>query len=337
VKNKLIKILIFVVAITLSSFLTYNFLRGLLTAPVNPMSAELVNIEVGQGKGLSQIAQDLKSKNLIRSVFGFKLLSRIAFESTTIKAGEYELSPKMTPKDILKKLITGDVIKRRVLVKEGANIWEIASALEQAGVVSKSDFIKEATDPGFLRKAGIDSPSFEGYLFPETYFFSRPITAQEVIWQMFELGEKKWTEEYSNQMDALLMTRQEVLTLASIIQKESGDENEMPLVSSVFHNRIKKGMKFQSDPTVIYGIPNFNGNLTKLDLETDHPFNTYTREGFPIGPISNPGEKAIRAALFPRASNYLYFVGNGKGSHIFSETLDEHNKAVYQYQIKPNS
>jgi UPF0755 protein len=334
--SRFIKITVFLVCVIGSVFITLSFLRQTFTAPLDPNQTKIEIFEIAQGKGLTQIAQELRDRALIRSVFGMKMLAKLLYDSATVKAGEYELSASMTPKEILKKLISGDIIKRRVLVKEGATVWEIAQALDQAGVVTKSDFLHEVTDAGFLKKAGITAPSFEGYLFPETYFFSRPITSQEVIWQMFELAEKKWTEEYSNQMEALSLTRHDILTLASMIQKESASEDEMPLVSSVFHNRMKQGMKMQCDPTVIYGIPNFNGNLTKEDLETDHPYNTYTRYGLPIGPISNPGEKAIRAALFPRASNYLYFVGDGKGRHVFSENLKDHNQAVQEYQIKPN-
>lgn len=327
-----VRVAILVVPPFLAILVTFLILRNMLFLPVDANQEEIVRLEIAQGKGFSQIAADLKERDLIRSVFGLKVLARLKNSGGTIKAGEYELSASMTPRDILKKLVSGDVVKRKVLVKEGATIWDIANSLDQAGVITKDEFLSASTDKTFLDKAGIQGPSFEGYLFPETYFFSRPISPHDVIWTMFEEGEKHWTEEFSNQLDKLMLTRHDLLTLASIIEKESGNFEEMPLVSSVFHNRLRDGMKLQSDPTVIYGITNFNGNITKADLENPHPYNTYTRPGLPPGPIANPSENAVRAALFPRTTNYYYFVADGKGRHIFSSNLKDHNEAVNQYQ-----
>ena len=152
---------------------------------------------------------------------------------------------------------------------------------------------------------------------------------------MLEEGEKRWIPEFTERADLLRMSRHEVLTFASIVEKESGNTSEQPLVSSVFHNRLQQGMRLQSDPTVIYGVPNFDGNLTKAHLETVTPYNTYTNPGLPPGPIANPGESAIRATLFPAQTNFLFFVADGKGGHVFSTTLAEHNEAVRRYQIEP--
>lgn len=323
---------IIVIPPLVAAFVTFLILRHTLFLPVDRGSDELMRIEIAQGKGFSQIAAMLKEQNLIRSVVGLKILARLKSSGETIKAGEYELARSMTPREILKKLVSGDVVKRKVLVKEGATIAEIAAAVEQAGVVTRDEFLAAATDKSYLQKANVPGSSFEGYLFPETYFFSRPITARDVIWTMFEEAEKHWSADFSNKLDALMLSRHDLLTLASIIEKESGNFEEMPLVSSVFHNRLREGMKLQSDPTVIYGIPNFNGNLTRADLERAHPYNTYVRSGLPPGPIANPSEPAIRAALFPANTNFFYFVSDGNGKHVFSETLREHNEAVNQYQ-----
>lgn len=291
--------------------------------------------EISEGKGLSHIAIELKEKGVIKSILALKILARITSENLTIQAGEYELSGSMTPKQILMKLLSGDTKKRRVVFKEGATLWDMARALEEAGVCKKEDFITAATNPSELKRLEVRAPSFEGYLFPNTYELSRPVSIPKLIVKMFEEAETRWPEVYTQQAEILGIDRDRILILASMIQKEAGDVSEMPKISSVFHNRLKQGMKLQCDSTVIYGIRDFNGNLTKVDLETDTPYNTYTRYDLPIGPIGNPGEDAIRAALFPEATNYLYFVANGKGKHIFSDNLKDHNAAVQEYQVKP--
>jgi UPF0755 protein len=220
-------------------------------------------------------------------------------------------------------------------VKEGASIWEIGQLLQQVGILPRAEFEAILTDPAALKDAGIEGASFEGYLFPETYQFPRNTRPQKIVSTMVEQLDKIWKPEWNARLTELGMTKHQILTLASIIEKETGSADEQPLISSVFHNRLKKKMKLQADPTVIYGIPNFNGNLTKEDLGTPTPYNTYVIEGLPPGPIANPGKKAIEAALYPANTEYLYFVADGQGKHIFSENLENHNQAVNDYQKKP--
>jgi len=216
-----------------------------------------------------------------------------------------------------------------VTLKEGQTMLDLAVALEEAGVIKKEAFVPSLTDPDLLAKAGLNVSSFEGYLFPETYLFSRPIDAAHIIWRMLEEGEKRWTTEFANRADELRMSRHEILILASIVEKESGLADEQPRIASVFHNRLSQGMKLQADPTVIYGIPNFNGNITKENLQNaDNSYNTYMHFGLPPGPICNPSETAIHATLFPETTNYLFFVSDGNGRHLFSTTLQEHNENV---------
>jgi UPF0755 protein len=187
-----------------------------------------------------------------------------------------------------------------------------------------------------LKELGIAGTSLEGYLFPDTYQFPRNTSAKKIVVAMNDQLQKRWLPEWDDRLKQLSMTKHQALTLASIIEKESGGVAEQPVISSVFHNRLKKGMKLQADPTVIYGIPNFNGNITKEDLQTPTPYNTYVITGLPPGPIANPGVSAIKAALYPVTTNYLYFVANGQGGHIFSETLDDHNELVNAYQKNPS-
>lgn len=329
--SRVIKIFFLVIPAVITAIITLGILRNMLFQPVAPGTRDVVRIEISQGKGLSQIALDLKDKGVIRSVFGLKLLARLKSSGSTIKAGEYELSPSMSPNEVLKKLVSGDIIKRKILVKEGASISEIANSVEQAGLLSKEEFLTAAKDKAMLDKYGVLAQSFEGYLYPDTYFFSRPTTAQEVLWTMFHEAENHWDPKFSDQCDLMHMSRHQVLTLASIVEKETGRTDEMPIIASVFMNRLQQNWKLESDPTVIYGLQNYNGNITKADLQNPHPYNTYQHFGLPPGPIANPSEKAIRAVLFPRATNFMFFVADGTGGHTFSVTLKEHNEAVAKY------
>lgn len=314
-----------------AAFITYLILRSLFLVPADSSRTEAISVEVGPGMSFGDIANTLKEKGLVKRAWTLRLMSRLRKADTKINSGEYSLSPSMTQKEILTKLISGDVIKRTILIKEGMNIWEIAKAINESGLLTEEEFKKALVDPELLRKWGVPGKSFEGYLFPNTYYFSRPISPEEVIGTFIKEGEKNWDDSFTSKADEYRFSRHDILTLASIIEKESGNKDEQPLISSVFHNRLKEGMKLQSDPTVIYGIANFNGNLTRQDLETPTAYNTYTNFGLPPGPIGNPGLSAIKAALNPAYSNFLFFVADGRGGHKFSTTLRDHNTAVAQY------
>ncbi len=328
-----IKISLVLIAPLVVAFTTYMTLNHLLFTPVMPGNQSKVLIEIESGKSFRDVARLLESKGVVRRWWCIDVVARLRRDDKGIKAGEYEVSSGMTPTEILKKLVSGEVFKRTVVIKEGVSIWNIGALVEEAGLIKKTEFDSALTDPELLSIAGISAKSFEGYLFPNTYNFSRPITARDVIWAMLTLGEKHWTDEFSKKSDTLLMSRHEILTLASIIEKESGNFEEQPLISSVFHNRLREGMRLQADPTVIYGIEDFDGNLTKKHLQDEeNRYNTYVHYGLPPAPIGNPGENAIKSALFPTPSEYLFFVADGKGSHVFSTTLQEHNEAVNKYQ-----
>lgn len=330
--------LFFVVLPLALALAVYFYLYNIFLKPVDLSSTQSILIEIPAGQtSFRETFQALQDKGVIRSARGLNLLARIRGDDKRIKAGEYDLSPALAPREILNKFVSGDVVKRVVLVKEGASAFEVGAVIEAAGLASRAEFEHGVVDPVLLARAGIPSQSFEGYLFPETYYFSKPLTVKDIIWRMMEEGERRWKQEFSDRAAELSMTRHEILTLASIIQKESGKVDEQPIISSVFHNRLKEDMKLQSDPTVIYGIPNFDGNLTRAQLETPTPYNTYVNFGLPPGPIGNPGDSAIVAALYPATTSYLFFVADGTGKHVFSTTLDEHNTAVQKYQIRHES
>ena len=309
-----------------------RFLQTVFLTPIDSADTTPVFVEIAPGKSFRAIAQDIESKKLIRYWWSLEVLGRIRKQAAVISVGEYELSRSMNATEILEKLSKGDTFKRRITIKEGASIWGIGSIIEEAGLGTKADFEKVVTDPQVIGQLGIQAASLGGYLFPETYLFSKPITVLQIVRRLVEQGNRMWDSRLRSQAESIHLSRHEVLTLASIIEKETGMVTEQGIISSVFHNRLKQGMKLQTDPTVIYGIPNFNGNLTKADLEKPSPYNTYVNYGLPPGPIANPGKSAIEAALFPSTTQFLYFVADGTGGHFFSTTLAEHNQAVNRFQ-----
>lgn len=311
---------------------TFLYLRTAFLSPIDATDKKTELVEIAPSKTSRDISNLLKEKKLVRSVWPLVLLARLNGYDTKFRAGEFELSRSMSVIEILQKLISNQIYKRKVLIKEGMSVWQIGEVVEQAGVISKLEFDTALTDKNLLSKAGIHGDSFEGYMFPETYNFSRPITAEEVIWTTMQEGEKRWPEEFTERADLLKMSRHEVLILASIVEKESGNIEEQPLVSSVFHNRLRQNMPLQSDPTVAYGLQKYGQAPSSDDLEISTPYNTYLNKGLPPGPICNPGEPAIRATLFPPETAYLYFVADGNGAHIFSTNLAEHNAAVDRYR-----
>lgn len=328
-------IIIFCIIPVITGYYSYYYVQNRYFTAADPENKTTVMVTIEPGKGMKEIAEFLAGYGLIKDAWGFALLARLRNQDTQMHAGEYQLAPSMSPQEILLKISNGEIFKRKVLIKEGATLVQIAEAVDAAGLVSTTEFIRETKNIERMRKLGIPaSVSLEGYLFPQTYFFSRPATAAQIIEAMISEGGKTWTPEYNARGNELKMSRHDVLTLAAIIEKESGVVAEQPIISSVFHNRLGLGMKLQSDPTVIYGIKDYNGNITKEDLQTPTPYNTYTNFGLPPGPICSPGATAIKAALYPANSSALFFVANGHGAHVFSTTLAEHNENVAKYQLK---
>jgi len=248
-----------------------------------------------------------------------------------IKAGEYHLNTHMSPLSVLDILRKGRIITHAVTIPEGFTRKQIAEALAQKGLVSKKEFLRFTADPEVVKNYGISASTLEGYLYPDTYHFARNLTAKAIV----EVMVKRFREAFDplrERAAELGIDVEEVVTLASIVEKETGLADERPLIASVFLNRLRKGIRLASDPTVIYGIRDFNGNLTRDDLMTRTPYNTYMIKGLPAGPIANPGIASIRAVLYPAETDYLYFVSKNDGSHYFSKTLSEHNQAVRKYQ-----
>lgn len=291
------------------------------------------DLAVSPGQSLAATAEMLQRHRLISSAFKFRMLARLEGYDRRLKAGEYSLSSSMSPRDILERMAKGWVRLHRVTIPEGYSISQIAGQVEKAELAAAADIVQRAKDPAYARAQGIRAPSLEGYLFPETYLFPRTVTADGVITAMLQAFRSAFPPEWEQRAAELGFTVNEAVTLASIIEKETGDPSERSLISSVFHNRLKRGMRLETDPTVIYGLTNFDGNLTRKHLETPTPFNTYIIGGLPPGPIASPGKEALKAALYPAQTDYLFFVSKNNGTHHFSSNLADHNRAVQQYQV----
>ncbi len=288
---------------------------------------------VREGATLNVVAGELESQGIIRGKRLFLLWARLMGYSRSIKAGEYRLSSAMPPLKILETLSKGIVITHPVTIPEGFTIKQIGELLEEKGLVNNEEFLAITGDPDVAKRYGISGQSLEGYLYPDTYQFGRGLSSMTIVDVMVK---HFWevTGPFRKKIEQSGMTIEEVITLASIVEKETGRAEERHIIASVFLNRLKKRMRLETDPTVIYGIKDFNGNLKKKHLTQRTPYNTYVIRGLPPGPIANPGKEAIEAVLFPAKTDYLYFVSKNDGTHYFSKTLKEHNKAVQKYQKK---
>jgi UPF0755 protein len=301
-----------------------------LMSPADKGGAEQVFL-VKERASLKEVAAELERTGLITNKTLFVLWTKVKGYGKDIRAGEYSLSPAMAPVQLLEILRKGLVILHPVTIPEGFNRQQVAEALAAKGLADKKRFLELTQDAALLRQYGISGPSFEGYLFPDTYHFSRGTPAPAILDAMVKRFRQVVTP-LQEKSQGTGMKFEEVVILASIVEKETGRPEERPLIASVFLNRLRLGMRLESDPTVIYGIENFGGDLKKKDLTEKTPYNTYVIHGLTPGPIANPGIESIRAVIEPAKSDYLYFVSRNDGSHHFSKTLSEHNRAVDIYQ-----
>ncbi len=298
-------------------------------------SRELV-VSIPEGASAATIASILEHEGAIRSAKAFlwtlKLKSRLQpSQPVLLKAGEMALDPSLPVWDTIDLLAKGRYKLYPFTVPEGKNIFEIAQLVEKAGLGSRADFLALCRNKAFIASLGLDADSLEGYLFPETYNFPKGMELQSIIKTMTEAFFKIWPK-YSAAAEEKGLSLHEVVTLASLVEKETGAPEERPIIAGVFFNRLARKMKLQTDPTIIYGLTEFSGTITKKDINTPHPYNTYIIPGLPPGPIANPGEAAISAVVKPDIVPYLYFVSKNDGTHEFSRTLAEHNRAVQKYQ-----
>lgn len=295
----------------------------------------VVIVDVAEGSSLSRIADDLARSHVVTNARLFAFYARLKGAQSRLKAGAYQLTDAMPPAEILRKMLNGEVFVERFAVPEGYSIYQLAELLESRRMFSKDSFLAACRDKELLKELNIRANSVEGYLYPSTYDVPKKMSAEDLIRLMVKNFARVYAERFEARVNASGMKRGEILTLASMIEKEARQPSERPLISSVFHNRLTKGMRLQSDPTAIYGVRAFGGKVAKQDVLRGSPYNTYLIHGLPPGPIGNPSAEAIEAALNPAQTDYLYFVARQDGSHLFTRSLDEHNKGVNKY-LKAN-
>ncbi|MBF0498289.1 MAG: endolytic transglycosylase MltG [Deltaproteobacteria bacterium] len=286
---------------------------------------------IKKGTGITGLAGQLTDEGLIGSRNLFVVLVGLTGQRGKIKAGEYELSPTMSPWQILEILVLGKVFIHRVTIPEGFTSKQIGLRLAQEGLISDKVFMSKVNDAAYAASLGMPGPTLEGYLFPDTYNLTRSLDEDDIIKLMTDRFKKAFAR-YQARTPPVNLTLRQAVILASIIEKETGQSEEKPRVASVFTNRLARDMPLQSDPTVIYGLNDYDGRLTKRQLTADTPYNTYTRKGLPPTPIANPGQSSLEAVFFPAKGKDLYFVSKNDGTHYFSRTLQEHNQAVTTYQ-----
>lgn len=300
-------------------------------------TSDKVIVTIETGMSVRRISTLLHEQKIIPNPHLFIWVWRLLYASHPIQAGEYEFLPEEKPADILRKLTSGGVILHSVTIPEGWERKQITRLISEKFSLSL-DRLNDLTVTGTnLLPDGLIVTDLEGFLFPDTYLFPRTVQENIIIQTMVRKFFSVFTDTWKSRAEEIGLSMLEVVTLASLIEKETGVGDERALIASVYHNRLKKKMRLQCDPTVIYGLPDFDGNLTKKDLEYDSPYNTYKYAGLPPGPICSPGKGALEAALYPESTLFLYFVAKGdkSGRHVFSKTLAEHNRAVYKEQILP--
>ena len=303
----------------------------LLAAPAGTRAGR-VEVRIPAGSDLRQIARALEQSGVLASPQAFLLAARIGGFERRLRPGDYRFESGQTLPALLKALLEGRGRSAGVTIPEGWRLEQIAERLAAAGLCGREPFLAAAHDPALLRELGIAAPSAEGFLFPETYSFPLPAEPADIIRAMHRQFAKVWSE-LSAEAPPTNLTPLQAVTLASIVERETAAPGERALVAAVFLNRLRIGMPLQADPTVIYGIAGFDGNLRRRDLTAPNPYNTYVIRGLPPGPIAGPGRSSLEAVLRPAAVDYLYFVARADGTHQFSRTLQEHNQAVRRFQV----
>ena len=321
---------VFLVVAGILAYATHSYLQS----PLSETASSAKIISIPQGVGLNRVSQILADNGLLQSPRRFQWLARYRNVDSLIKAGDFEIQPHWTPDELLQHLVEGRSQLYKVTLPEGLTFDETIVRLAQAGFGSLAKFQSLKTHLPLRALVELEPQvgSLEGFLFPETYFFAKNESEENILAAMIQQFNQNYTPEDRVRAAKMGLSDYEVITLASIVEKETGLAQDRSLVSGVFHNRLKRNMRLESDPTVIYGIEDFDGNLTRKHLRTPTPYNTYTIFGLPPSPICNPGKAAIQSTLYPAEVNYLYFVARGDGTSQFSTNLKAHNQAVYRYQ-----
>ena len=296
-------------------------------------------VEIPAGSGPASIGRRLVDAGVIRDTLGFRFELARTRTSGRLQAGEYRFDRPMTVQEVVAKIAKGDVYLLPITFREGLTVREMAQLFESKGFGPAAEFMAAASDGRLIHHIDPAARDLEGYLFPDTYAMVRRTTATQLVARMVAGFEKVLTPELRAAAEARGRSVRQLVTLASLVEKETGSPGERPLVAAVYTNRLRIGIALQCDPTVIYALQRMNrydGNLTREGLHVDSPYNTYRYPGLPPGPIANPGRASLEAAAHPADVPYLYFVSRGDGTHAYAANLAEHNRNVYEFQIKPN-
>ena len=293
-------------------------------------------VQIAPGTGTAAIGRRLVDAGIVRDETTFRLALWWSGQSRGLQAGEYRFDQAVSPREVVARLARGDVYTRRLTFPEGLTVAEMAQIYEMRGFGKAADFVEAARDGSVIHDLDPTAPDLEGYLFPETYPIPRGMPASQLIRSMVDRFRAVYGSDLRESAAEQGFTTRQVVSLASLVEKETGRPDERPVVAAVYRNRLRIGMGLQADPTVVYALRRegrYNGNIRREDLQMDSPYNTYRHAGLPPGPIASPGKASLEAALMPANVPYLYFVSRNDGSHVFAETLDEHNRNVREFQI----
>jgi UPF0755 protein len=316
---------------------TGAWLYSLVQQPYKGYTDAEAFVEIALGTSPQGMGRALTDAGVVRSPLAFRLAVWMEGAGRRLQAGEYRFDTPMTPRAVVEKIVRGDVFLRPVTFREGLTIKQMAAIFEERGFGAAAEFVAAASTPDAIKAVDPEARDLEGYLFPDTYTLARRTTADDLVARMVARFQKVLTPEITERAASRGLSVRELVTLASIVEKETGSSDERPLVAAVYANRLKIGMGLQCDPTVIYALEHagrYTGNLTRADLQFDSPYNTYRYAGLPPGPIAAPGQASLEAAANPAAASYLYFVSRNDGTHAFATTLDEHNRNVHEFQIR---
>ena len=325
---------VFLLFLSIAAALGAAAVGGWLSQSLEPLAdeAEPVLFTVAPGETLRGIATRLQREGLVRDVEATILLARYRELGQKLSAGEFWVAADQSPEEILGVLVKGKPATHPVSIPEGLTAREIGAIIADAGLVDRAAFDAAVSDPELLAKFDIPADDLEGYLFPETYRLPKGQSGKQVVTLLLEQFDRAW-QQVAARAEARGLTKHEVVILASIVEKETGAAQERPLIASVFANRIERNMRLESDPTIIYGIAEFDGNLRRSHLrDASNPYNTYQHAGLTPGPISNPGLASLEAVVEPADTDYLFFVSRNDGTHIFSTNYRDHARAVDHYQ-----
>lgn len=325
--KSLLPLLLLQILIAALAFSAYQYLTTPVTTAKTPLQ-----FRIPEGQSLNVVAQRLRERGLLPDAWRFILLARIKGQAASIQSGVYRIKEPMTPPQLLNLLVRGDRSLEAFTLVEGWNWRQVRAALDRVDYLERD--LAGLPEAEIARRLGVQGEKIEGWLFPDTYHIARGAKESDLLRAARETMERRLQEAWQARApDLPYASPYEALIMASIVEKETGSPQDRRLVAAVFVNRLRHSMRLQTDPTVIYGLgESFDGNLRKRDLQTDTPYNSYTRHGLPPTPIAMPGRASLEAALNPASDKVFYFVARGDGTSEFSATLEEHNQAVNRYQ-----